>query len=64
MSKRLDMRPGISPLKSMSTHSTLRPMALPMASTSSMSKPVRLLFSTNSMGGKVASVPTVSTACA
>src|SRR5574337_402765 len=61
MSKRLEIRHGIRPLKSMSTHSICLPMALPMASTSSMSKPVRLPFSTNSMGGNVASVPTRST---
>src|SRR3989344_291832 len=67
MSKRLEIRPGIRPLKSMSTHSTCLPMVLAIASTSSTSKPVRLPFSTNSMGGNVASVPTrrtLSWACA
>src|SRR5450830_2145188 len=61
MSKRLEIRPGIRPLKSMSTHSTFLPMAAATASTNSTSKPVRLPLSTYSMGGKVASVATCST---
>ncbi|MNN79073.1 hypothetical protein D3C81_1956840 [compost metagenome] len=66
MSARPACKAGMSPLKSMSIHSTFLPIAPARASTSSMSNPVRLPSLTNSIGGKVASVTArmVSWACA